>query len=269
MRKGSVRPIPLLHGVGLRIVPRLCPPLLGDGRGEDSARPWARDHHSGESIDGLLRSRQLPEETAVPAKTPEEDLMGENSAIEWTDATHNFWFGCRKVSEGCKFCYAERDMTRYGRDFYNVVRAVGFGKPLSWPKPKSLTPWGRLVFVNSWSDFFIEEADAWRDEAWEVIRRTPHLTYQILTKRPERIAEHLPKTCFKCGVGLLDDYCECPEAAKPWPNVWLGTSVEDQKYAEIRIPQLVELPAKVHFLSCEPLLGPIDFRYALPVWSKP
>ena len=163
-------------------------------------------------------------------------------------------------------------MTRYGRDFYNVVRAVGFGKPLSWPKPKSLTPWGRLVFVNSWSDFFIEEADAWRDEAWEVIRRTPWNTYQILTKRPERIAEriadHLPKTCFKCGGlyrGPLYEsgmWCGCAAGDGvpwPWPNVWLGTSVENQRWAEKRIPQLVAVPAVVHFLSCEPLLGPIDF----------
>src|SRR3990167_3671562 len=216
--------------------------------------------------------------TARTAEARQDTVrMGKDSKISWTTDTWNPWIGCHKVSPGCKHCYAETLVMRIGRVFSIVRRAAPatFNAPLKWKPIRG--DWGRgdilgdrqYVFTCSISDFFIEEADAWRDEAWEIIRRTPHLTYQILTKRPERIAEHLPKTCFKCGVGLLDDYCECPEAGKPWPNVWLGTRGEDQKYAEIRIPQLVELPAKVHFLSCEPLLGPIDFRDALPVWSKP
>lgn len=144
--------------------------------------------------------------------------MGETSAIEWTDATWNPWRGCRKVSPGCKHCYMFRDQERYGRD-------------------------PRMVFTCSWSDWFIEEADTWRDEGWNIIKRTPHLTYQILTKRPERILDHLPTDW---GDGYL--------------NVWLGTSVENQEYADRRIPLLLEVPAVVRFLSCEPLLGPIDFR---------
>jgi protein gp37 len=96
------------------------------------------------------------------------------------------------------------------------------------------------------SDFFIEEADAWRNDVWDIIKKTPQHTYQILTKRPERIAAHIPADW---GDG--------------WPNVWLGTSVENQQYAEKRIPTLVSVPADVHFLSCEPLLGGIDFHLEL------
>src|SRR3990167_2759437 len=196
--------------------------------------------------------------------------MGEVTKISWTTHTWNPWQGCRKVSPGCKNCYAEALVEkRMGRKFSEIRRSspMTFNAPLKWEadllKRPDLPIGKSFVFACSISDFFIGEADAWRDEAWEIIRRTPHLTYQILTKRPERIAEHLPKTCFKCGVGLLDDYCECPEAAKPWPNVWLGASVENQKYAEVRIPELVSVPAVVHFLSCEPLLGPIDFFHPI------
>lgn len=160
--------------------------------------------------------------------------MGETTSISWTEKTHNFWYGCKKVSQGCRSCYAERQMTGFGKDFGTITRAKGFDKPLKWKDPA-------MVFTCSWSDFFIEEADEWRDEAWEIIRQTPHLTYQILTKRPENVLSRLP-----------DDWGE------GWDNVWLGVSVEDQKNAIERIPPLVEIPAKIRFLSCEPLLGPID-----------
>jgi protein gp37 len=156
-----------------------------------------------------------------------------------------------------------RDQRRYGRDPNVVVRATKatFEAPLHWAETG-------FVFTCSWSDWFIEEADAWRDEAWEIIRRTPHLTYQILTKRPERIAMCLPRTCFRCGltadvhpglIGPLSVLDPHDFEGWPWPNVWLGTSVEDQERAEERIPKLVTVPAVVHFLSCEPLLAPIDF----------
>jgi len=185
--------------------------------------------------------------------------MGETTKISWTNHTWNPWQGCRKVSPGCKHCYAERLVEdRMGKKFSEIRRSSPktFNAPLTWKE-------SARVFTCSISDFFIEEADAWRDEAWEIIRRTPHLTYQILTKRPERIEDHLPRTCFDCNQmpdgTTLHVYGASPHRFWPWPNVWLGTSVEDQKYAEVRIPQLVSVPAKVHFLSCEPLLGPIDF----------
>src|SRR3990167_7697011 len=213
--------------------------------------------------------------------------MGETTKISWTDHTWNPWQGCRKVSPGCKNCYAERLVEdRMGRDFKEIRRSTPttFNAPLKWEasiakrlqhhSPDAIDR--ELVFTCSISDFFIEEADAWRDEAWKIIRRTPHLTYQILTKRPERITDHLPTTCFQCGEEWRRHYASIPFMSPhqgwPWPNVWLGTSVENQKYAEERIPKLVSISAAVHFLSCEPLLGPIDFTHALryenPEWLK-
>lgn len=159
--------------------------------------------------------------------------------IEWTDYSHNFWMGCRKVSPGCKFCYAERDMETYNRDFATVTRTKGFADPLR-------DKWGAgTVFVNSWSDFFIEDADPWRPEAWDIIGQTPHLTYLILTKRIENVADRLPANW---GDG--------------WENVWLGVSAENQKYADIRIPTLLETPAAHRFISAEPLLGRINLNKA-------
>ena len=155
---------------------------------------------------------------------------------------------------------------RARRDFSKVRRAKKFDAPLKWDIALDDEGNGGKVFTCSMSDFFHADADAWRAEAWEIIRRTPHLTYQILTKRPERIAEHLPKTCFTCGTryGQKEwDMCSCGDGEGvpwPWPNVWLGTSVETQQFAEKRIPELINVPARVHFLSCEPLLGPIDFQ---------
>lgn len=155
--------------------------------------------------------------------------MGHISQIEWTEATWNPWHGCRKVSPGCAHCYMYRDKIRYGQDPSRVVQGkTTFQLPLKWKKP-------RVIFTCSWSDFFIEDADEWRPAAWEIIRSTPQHTYQILTKRPERIAEHLPKRW-------------------PLPNVWLGVSVENQYYYW-RISVLRQIPAAVRFLSLEPLLA--------------
>ena len=163
--------------------------------------------------------------------------MGKNSNISWTDHTWNPWQGCKKVSAGCKNCYMFRDKARYGQDPEIVIRSkpATFNKPMTWKDPA-------MVFVCSWSDFFIEEADAWRDDAWEIIRNSPQLIFQILTKRPERIIEHLP---FGWGDG--------------YPNVWMGVTAENQEMADLRIPILLNLPAAVHFVSCEPLLGKIIF----------
>lgn len=160
--------------------------------------------------------------------------MGYTTAISWTDATHNFWYGCKKVSQGCRACYAEREMKRYGRDFHAVTRAKGFAKPLQWREP-------RRVFTCSWSDFFIEEADPWRDEAWAIIKKTPHLTYQICTKRPGRIREHLPADW---GEG--------------YPNVWMGITTETQEMFDERWAILRQIPASIQWLSIEPMLGAID-----------
>jgi protein gp37 len=156
--------------------------------------------------------------------------MGEKSHIGWTDGSWNPWYGCTKISPGCKFCYMYREMLRYGRDPFTVQRSkTTFDAPLKWKTP-------RLVFTCSWSDFFIEAADAWRSEAWEIIKRTPH-TYQILTKRPALIEERLP-----AFWGEIKH------------RVWLGVSVESPEY-RWRMDVLREVPADLRFVSLEPLLA--------------
>ena len=163
--------------------------------------------------------------------------MGRKSLIEWCDASWNPWYGCDRVSSGCLNCYAESKWARRaGVEFFgNVQRSKSmFAAPLKWETPK-------LIFTCSLGDFFHPAADPWRDEAWSVIRETPHHTYQILTKRPQRITENLP----------------WPPSEEPWHNVWIGTSVEAQKYV-YRIPELLEVRAVVRFVSAEPLLGPLD-----------
>lgn len=166
------------------------------------------------------------------------------TAIAWTDATWNPWYGCRKVSAGCKNCYMFRDMGRYGKDPNIVQRSrTTFNAPLRWKEPAK-------VFTCSWSDFFIEEADSWRGEAWEIIKKTPHLTYQICTKRPERIAAHLPSDW---GTG--------------YPNVWMGATAENQEQLDGRVFFLLKVPAPVHWLSIEPMLGPVDLsKVAMCEW---
>jgi len=174
--------------------------------------------------------------------------MGKNSEIQWTDHTWNPWYGCIKVSQGCKNCYMYRNMARTPFNPHVVTRAktATFNKPLRWDQPA-------LVFTCSWSDFFIEAADRWRAEALQIIADTPHLTYQILTKRPERVLDWLDNACWPvsgCPIGL--------HVFKELPNVWLGVSVENQEQAELRIPEFLTIPARTRFLSCEPLLGEID-----------
>lgn len=163
--------------------------------------------------------------------------MADISLIQWTKSTWNPWHGCKKVSPGCKFCYMYRDKkNRFNQDPTVVHRSrpATFNAPLRWKEPA-------FVFTCSWSDFFIKEADEWRPDAWDIIRRTPHLIYQILTKRPERIKQCLP-----------------PDWGDGWQNVWIGASVENQKMYNRRVPILADIPATVRFLSVEPLIAPID-----------
>jgi len=162
--------------------------------------------------------------------------MGRKTGISWTDATWNPWMGCKKISAGCKNCYAQRDMLRFGKNFDVVTRA----KDKTFYAPDKWTDAPLLIFVCSWSDFFIEDADFWRDEAWRIIKRNPQHTFQLLTKRIERVEMCLPEDW---GDG--------------YPNVWLGVSVanKDEVY---RIPLALEIPAALHFVSAEPLVGPIE-----------
>lgn len=171
--------------------------------------------------------------------------MGKETNIEWATATHNFWDGCQKVSQGCKFCYMYRHKNRFNEDATKINKApeARFSLPKKWKKPE-------IIFTCSMSDFFIKEADQWRDEAWQIIKDTPHHTYLILTKRIDRVLKCLPKDWGKKG----------------YENVWIGVSVENQKTADYRIPKLFEIPAKVRFLSVEPILGKIDIKPYLNVY---
>jgi protein gp37 len=175
--------------------------------------------------------------------------MGERTKISWTDHTWNGWIGCDKVSAGCQNCYAEYNVEIFpmakGKDAFKTLwRTKTWGDPVKWNRTAAAAGRRELVFTCSMSDFFHSAADPWRDAAWALIKSTPNLTYQILTKRPERIKANLPADWGPEG----------------YPNVWLGTSVELQVYAEKRIPILLEVPAAVHWLSCEPLLGPLNLQ---------
>lgn len=180
--------------------------------------------------------------------------MGDNSKIEWTDTTWNPVTGCSKVGQGCKFCYAERIFHRPypGRDFTDVqCHPERLTDPLTWKKP-------RRVFVNSISDLFhVAVPFHFIDKICGVTHACPGHTFQILTKRPERMLE------YDRWVAANNPH------AKSWPpNVWLGVSVEDQKTADERIPLLLQAPAALRFVSYEPALGPVDFcRYLDPSCS--
>jgi protein gp37 len=206
------------------------------------------------------------------------------TAIEWTDATWNPVAGCTRVSSGCDQCYAVRQshrleamgqekyagltvLNRKGdRHFNGVVRCVeeALPIPLKWRKP-------RRVFVNSMSDLFHEGVPfEFIARVWGVMRSTPKHTYQILTKRPERAAEFLNRCADAESMGWITHNGTAvtsyggtgiivgDDDKWPLPNVWLGTSCEDQAAADERIPHLLRCPAAVRFLSCEPLLGGID-----------
>lgn len=176
--------------------------------------------------------------------------MGDTTGVNWTGATWNPIQGCRKVSVGCKYCYMFRDKERYGQDPTKVHRSskATFDKPLKWQREAERgdrVGHDCLVFTCSWSDWFIEEADgAWRDDMWAITKACSLLTFQILTKRPERMRQMLTSPRWA--------------AMKPLPNVWLGVSVEDQMTADERIPLLLDTPAAIRWISAEPLLGPLD-----------
>lgn len=173
--------------------------------------------------------------------------MGLTTGIEWTHATWNPHYGCHKVSAGCKNCYMFRDVKRYGKDPNFVIRAkhATFIAPLTWARNNKLVA-GSRIFTCSWSDWFIEEADKFRNEEWDIIRNTPMFDYLILTKRPERIADHLP---LDWGNG--------------YPNVWLGVSTENQEMYDKRVQYLANIPAVVKFISAEPLLGDINLHASI------
>lgn len=187
--------------------------------------------------------------------------MTATSKIEWTETTWNPVTGCTKVSPGCDHCYAEKITERFhGKGSFTEVKLHPdrLDAPLRWRKP-------RRVFVNSMSDLFHDQVpDEFIAQVFAVMAATPQHTYQILTKRHGRMRSLLDSKTFLLELGLIYMWgASTPDDAPvnpgwPLPNVHLGVSVEDQKRADLRIPALVDTPAAVRFLSCEPLLGSVD-----------
>ena len=163
--------------------------------------------------------------------------MSKQTMTPVTQYTWNPWRGCTKISPGCVNCYMFRDQKRYGNDPSRVMRTKTGRDPLRWQNKAAAAGRTDLVFTCSWSDWFHEAADEWRPEAWEVVRRCPNLVFQILSKRPERIEDHLP-----------------PDWDGGYPNVWLGVSVETDDYCW-RADVLRTVPACVRWVCAEPLLG--------------
>lgn len=156
--------------------------------------------------------------------------------------TWNPWHGCHKYSEGCQHCYVYRMDAYCGRDPEQVVRTGAFDLPLRHDRQKQFKlPPGSEVFTCLTSDFFLAEADPWRDEAWAIIRQRPDVQFSIITKRIVRLRDCLP-------AGWGDGY----------PNVTIGATVESQRQAEIRMPALLAAPIQRRFVICEPLLEAID-----------
>ena len=185
--------------------------------------------------------------------------MAEETAISWADSTANLWMGCQKVSPACDHCYAEDLVGEEGSRF----KVVGWGpraprkyvnkgwQVLRWAQRRAEKNGGRdpelgrrrRVFVNSLSDFFDNhESVVWREPAFEAFEAVPDVTVMLLTKRPQNIARMVPASWLN-----------------RWPeHVWVGTTVENQEEARRRIGHLIALPARVRFLSCEPLLGSLQ-----------
>lgn len=186
--------------------------------------------------------------------------MSAKSSIEWTDATWNPIRGCSRVSEGCRHCYAERVAARFsgpgqpyeglalmrsdGPHWTGKVRLVeeALELPLRWKKP-------RRIFVNSMSDLFHEGLTDYEiGLVFDVMVQAKRHVFQVLTKRPERMRN------------FVNSHWPVEES-----HIWLGTSVEDQETAEARIPFLLDTKAAVHWISAEPLLGPINFNSITPL----
>ena len=207
--------------------------------------------------------------------------MSENSKIEWCDHTFNPWEGCTKVSPGCAHCYAESRNHRFGMDNWGKDKprrrtsASNWKKPLQWNENARYvkdSAWRPRVFCASLADWLDDEVPIdWFADLMHLIRLTPNVDWLLLTKRPQNFLSrvlwangHLaikgdienPKTDpFLLTAYMLADW----HNGKPPNNVWIGTSIEDQQRADERIPELLKIPAKVRFLSVEPMLEMIDF----------
>ncbi|MCT7992529.1 phage Gp37/Gp68 family protein [Laspinema olomoucense] len=188
-----------------------------------------------------------------------------STKISWTDETWNSVVGCSRISPGCALCYASEAAKSPRLQQFSQYQKVGkwdgtvefvesqLLKPLKWKKPKK-------IFVCSMSDIFHKNVPfEWIDKIFAIMAIANQHTFQILTKRPERMLEYLsdsatPNRIEEAGY----EWSHNMDFDWPLNNVWVGTSVENQEMADKRIPYLIQVPAKIRFLSCEPLLGKLD-----------
>lgn len=191
--------------------------------------------------------------------------MAEATKIEWCDSTFNPWTGCTKVSPGCGHCYAESWAKRSGIVQWgpHAVRhrtsASNWQAPLHWDKHhdafQALHGRRRRVFCASLADVFDNAVPHdWRRDLFELIGRTQHLDWLLLTKRIGNAREMLNAVVddLSCGINTWDE--------RPWPGVWIGATVVNQLEADRDIPKLLQVPARVRFLSIEPMLGSVNIR---------
>lgn len=214
--------------------------------------------------------------------------MAENSKIEWCDHTFNPWTGCAKVSPGCANCYAEGWAKRSGHVQWGPGKprrrtsAAEWRKPVRWNTAENSKLVGHAEFVEnrrprvfcaSLADWLDDEVPIeWLADLLLLIHQTPNLDWLLLTKRPQNFDRRVraPTDLF-LSLGAVGEYSQAGKAYADWladwmkgrppENVWIGTTVEDQQRADERIPVLLSIPARVRFLSCEPLLGPVDVRF--------
>lgn len=174
--------------------------------------------------------------------------LAKNSRIEWTTHTFNPWWGCVKVSPACKHCYAEAWAKRVGSRVWGIKAERRFfgdkhwSEPIKWDAAAAEAGERPRVFCASMADVFEDrrDLDDARIRLWKLIEATPNLDWLLLTKRPELVRKMVPW-------------------GQSWPaNIWLGTTVEDQEWAEERLPHLAKIPAAVRFISAEPLLGSLN-----------
>jgi protein gp37 len=174
--------------------------------------------------------------------------MAKYSPIEWTHHTFNPWWGCTKVSPGCKNCYAEIFSHRIGQDIWGPRADRRFfgdahwREPIKWNREAARADTRRRVFCASMADVFENRTELApvRERLWQLIADTPALDWLLLTKRPEHALTYAPW-------------------GRAWPeNVWAGVTAENQRWAGKRIPLLLQIPTLIRFVSCEPLLGPVD-----------
>ena len=189
--------------------------------------------------------------------------MGAITGINWCDSTWNVGVGCTKVDSDCDFCYMYRQSlsgTRYNPEQVSRTTTV-FNAPLKWKDP-------RKIFCSSLTDLFHEAIDGYRYEVFDIMRRCPHHTFQVLTKRPERWYDAVRlaiEQAYAAGNTELAIWLKDWADGFPPVNIWLGTSVGSQDSIH-RIEKLVELPAAVRFVSFEPLHGAVDLMEPWSIW---